>query len=381
MLKGYGTSDWDGIVGALYDAALDENMWRGLAPRIAETLGASSAVLKVHGAGGRIDLVETTANMVIAPADQAWANHWHDKDIWVQRSVAHGLSKVVIGEQLLAHRELEASAFYHEWLNRLDIYHMIGAAFSLDRGGVGVLGVHRAQGQAGFGEDERAAIYRFLPHLQRALKVRNAVSHMQIDTALRHNALDAIATGVAIVDARQRVRFANHQAEILFRQENALRVVGGRLTLADHLLDGRFTQMVHNACGEPGVLAAPHALAIGREDCMALTLLVMPLRNGFDGRGAEQMALVAICDPQLGHPSPHLLRELFSFTRSEALVAAYIARGMSPAAIAARLGIGSGTVKTHLKNAMAKTGTHSQAALASLIASSVGAMVRWDADN
>lgn len=72
------------------------------------------------------------------------------------------------------------------------------------------------------------------------------------------------------------------------------------------------------------------------------------------------------------------LRDLFGFTRMEAVIAADLAGGLSLDAVAARRGIGGATVRSHLKRILAKTGTHRQAEAVALIARSVAGL---DTDN
>lgn len=57
-------------------------------------------------------------------------------------------------------------------------------------------------------------------------------------------------------------------------------------------------------------------------------------------------------------------------------VATLLAQGRSPAQIAGKLGIGLGTVREHLKRALAKTGTHRQANLVHLLLSAFVTPVR-----
>jgi DNA-binding CsgD family transcriptional regulator len=78
-------------------------------------------------------------------------------------------------------------------------------------------------------------------------------------------------------------------------------------------------------------------------------------------------ALVFIRDPEAPLAATRL-RELFGLTRTEAAVAAGLGDGKSLENIAADLGTGIGTVRTHLKRVLAKTGTHRQAQLVALLA-------------
>src|SRR3546814_5888767 len=75
------------LIGHLYDAAIDERLWMGIAPRIASAFDSTSAVLKMHG-GDDVDLLENTENLVVAPSGQSFAEHWHRTAMWV-RSEEH----------------------------------------------------------------------------------------------------------------------------------------------------------------------------------------------------------------------------------------------------------------------------------------------------
>jgi len=66
------------------------------------------------------------------------------------------------------------------------------------------------------------------------------------------------------------------------------------------------------------------------------------------------------------------LGDLFGLTRAESAVAAALGRGAAPDEIAADLGIGLATVRSHLKRILAKTGTHRQAEAVALLAHRMG---------
>ncbi len=113
----------------LYDAVLDDTLWPGTAAKIAATFGSTSTVVKLTGGDERVDMLEYTENMALPGHQQSWAEDWHRKDLWVQRSVAFGMSRIVTDQDLVTRDEQERSGFYQEWLRHLDIYHMLGAVF------------------------------------------------------------------------------------------------------------------------------------------------------------------------------------------------------------------------------------------------------------
>jgi DNA-binding CsgD family transcriptional regulator len=68
-------------------------------------------------------------------------------------------------------------------------------------------------------------------------------------------------------------------------------------------------------------------------------------------------------------PSGEIVAALFDLTPAERLVFEHIVSGRKVAETAAELGIGTGTVRTHLLRLLDKTGVHCQADLLALAAS------------
>ncbi|MBS7538096.1 helix-turn-helix domain-containing protein [Ancylobacter lacus] len=373
----------DDLIGHLYDAAVDARLWRGTAGHIARAFDSTSAVVKVHGAAGEVELLETTDNMVVPAQKRAWTEDWHRRDLWVQRSVAHGMDRIVTAEMLVSPEEQRRSGFYREWLAAFDIFHLVGAAFTLGDGAVGVLGIHRPESAPAHDARDRHAAALLLPHLARAVRLGRHLGKASLAQAAALDALDRLDTGVLVLDRRGRIVHANAPAEESLRGSVDLGVLHGRFYLRDPLLQDRFALALRAALAAAGsgpAGTAPPALAIARAGRLPLTLTLAPLRPRWSpGPDPGPLALVFLKDPE--RPSLHhdRLRELFGLTPTEAAIAAELGAGRSAEEIASRQGIGLGTVRWHLKNILAKTGTRRQAEAAALLARSVAALPAHDA--
>lgn len=369
----YESSRMSGLIAHLYDAAIDDALWSGTATRIAETFRSTSTVLKLHGDGARVNLLECTGNLIVPEREQAWAEDWHRKDLWVERSVAHGMSRVITDEDLVTRAEQERSGFYQEWLRHLDIHHMLGAVFPAADGAVGVLGIHRPREAGAYTAPERRQAALVLPHLQRALRLGQRFAAAAQTHAASLQALDRLDTGVLMVDGACRIIHASDMAERLLRGNTELAVVRGRLSLRAPALHDKLLALVRSAIDTArGRIAKPDAaLSIPRPHRMPLALEVAPLRPTVAAFGEQRPSvLVFIRDPE-AQIAVARLRELFGLTRTEGAVAAALGRGASLEDIAANMGIGLATVRSHLKRILAKTGTHRQAEAAALLARSV----------
>ena len=374
----YEASGVSGLIAHLYDAALDEALWAGTATRIAETFGSTSTVLKLHGEGARVNLLECTGNLIVSEREQAWADDWHRRDLWVERSLSHGLSQIITDEDLVTREEQARSGFYQEWLRRLDIHHMLGAVFPAAEGAVGVLGIHRPREAGAYDAPERRRAALLLPHLQRALRLgqRFAGRAQHHDAAVQ--ALDRLDTGVLMVDGAGRILHASAMAERLLRENAELAVIQGRLALRPPALNDRLMALVRGARDTArGQIAGPGAaLPVPRPGRTPLALEVAPLRPSESAFGAQRPAVLVFIRDSEAPIAVARLRELFGFTRTEAAVAAALGRGAPLGEIAADLGVGLATVRSHLKRILAKTGAHRQAEAAALLARSVATFSR-----
>jgi len=365
-----------GLIGRFYDAAADDAMWAGMADDVAGSLDSTSAVLKLHGTDDNIQLLDSTENLHVSDRQQSWATHWHKQDLWVERSASFGVSRVVTDHDLVSPIEQRKSGFYQEWLRELDIHHMVGAVFPGGNGALGVLGVHRPERAGAYEDTDRQKVSILLPHLQRAIWLGQQLSITAAHQAVAEEVLARIDAAVFALDARCRIMSLNAGGEALLRGASGLSVSQGRLRLQDGLLDQRMAQMVRTsvstASGHPVPPGA--AMVVPRDGRLPLTMIVAPLRPLGIGVQTQPLALVIVRDPEAATLSTTALRELFGFTRSEAVIARDLASGLSLDDVAERRGIGAATARSHLKRILSKTDTHRQAEAVALIARSVASI-------
>lgn len=368
----------DDLIGHLYDAAVDARLWRGMAGRIATAFDSTSTVVKFHGGGGDVELLETTDNMVVPEDRQDWAEDWHRRDLWVHRTVANGMDKIVTDQMLVTPDERRNSGFYREWLSYFDIFHVVGAAFSMGEGAIGVLGIHRPQGGRPYGVRDQRRTALFLPHLARAVRLGRHLSKAKLAQTAALDALDRLDTGVIVLDHAGRIVHANAEAQASLRDSPDMRVANGRFYLPDSNLQGRFARLLRDALAMSSGLSAGGAssgFVIRRPDRLPLSITVAPLRPRWSFQlDPGPLALVFIKDPERPRLQLDLLRELFGLTPTEAVIAAELAGGKGIEGIAATHRIGIGTVRWHLKRILSKTGTTRQAEAVALLARSVAVL-------
>lgn len=357
------------LIGRLYDAALDDRLWSGMASHIAAAFHSGSAVVKLHG-NVNVELIETTPNLVIAEKDRAWATHWHHNDLWVERSVAVGMSRVITSQDLVSPEEAERSDFYHDWLHKLDIHHMVGAVFPDAENKIGVLGIHRQRTAGRYTRADRQKFAALLPHLRRALKLSRRLAETSLAQRAALDTLDQLDSGVLVVDRARQVIHANRLAEALLRDTPDIGLAGGRLTIRQSGLDAQLGDMVRgNVDLAAGLAARPQqALAVPRDGLPALMLIAAPLRPSWSRLdGQRPLALIFMRDPGQPVLLAECLRGLFGLTPTEAMIAADLTHGLALPQIAKQRQMGLATVRSHVKSLLIKTGTNRQAELVALV--------------
>jgi DNA-binding CsgD family transcriptional regulator len=360
--------DLSGIIGRLYEAALDSSLWSGLSSRLAQSLEASSAVVKLQAPQG-LELIDTTDNFGNADRDPGLAEHWHRNDLWVRRSAAYGFNRVVLGHELTPFEELEETGYYRDWLRPLAIRDMVGGVVQAGSA-VGVLGVHRGPGEPGFSDADRTAVEILLPHLERAFRIRGRLADAEAAAGSGLAALEAVGLAILVVEgARKRTTFINAAAERLLL-DGVVTVRAGRLVATDPVaqskLDLAFSLALANGQGFGERPPAPIVLC--RPEAPPLIVSVAPLPARMASHG-EPSVLVILRELHPARPAHDLLRAAFGLTRGEAAVAAALCGGLDLRRIAVEQGIALATVRSHLKSIMLKTQTRRQAELVALLMS------------
>ncbi|WP_417628273.1 serine aminopeptidase domain-containing protein [Pararhodobacter aggregans] len=196
------------------------------------------------------------------------------------------------------------------------------------------------------------------PHWQRAFELREELRQAAVMGRLYHELIDRMAVGVAVLDADFGLRdwnsafagvvatLSGQPMERLDLQRAVARIlaarpVGGR--------DGRRTTdevpVMHDG-HVVGVLLRPVGLiAMAGKGAPPCHLLVL---RAPESRGADRQHRAG------------LLALAYGLTGQEATVAAHLAEGMTTDAIAAAMGVGDATVRSHLKRAFEKMGVSSR---------------------
>jgi DNA-binding CsgD family transcriptional regulator len=212
---------------------------------------------------------------------------------------------------------------------------------------------------------------RLAPHLHRAAQFNLRLGEARLAEASTAEALNGLTPAVIIVGGDSQVQFVNSAASAIVAETDGLSIDRTGLHAAVASESAVLRKLIARAAA--GTPAAGGMMTLSRpSQRRPLAVLVAPLQRRsawFVDHGPR--AIVSVVDPEQAPVVPEkYLQRLYGLTRAEAAITVQILRGQGLQAAADSLGISLATVRTHLQNVFAKTGTRRQSQLVRLIAQS-----------
>lgn len=357
-----------GLIGRIYDCALDPGRWPAVLGAIAGAVDATVGMVAVH------DLVEnrpirTFAHGMPAPALWLYETRYATRNpIALALATRHVEGTVDTLGTLVEAGAWAHSPMYREFMRPLGLGDVLGvAALRSARRGVW-LGTLRRRTQPGFGPAETRLFRLLAPHVVRAMRFSDLLELRAVEAQRLAAVLDGLATAVWLVDDEARVLHANAAAAALVRRDAPLRVARDRLTATAPAEASLLASAIRRAAaGDFTGGTAQSAVPLGDAAAgVGLIATVLPLR----GAAPAVAAVVFVQDPAAAPATPlRAFGALHGLTPAEIRCLAEIALGRNMPEAAAALGIAVSTARTHLNSIFQKTGTSSQVELARLVAS------------
>ncbi|KWF65512.1 helix-turn-helix transcriptional regulator [Burkholderia pseudomultivorans] len=362
-------NEFSRLIGALYDAPLDDARWRDVTMMIADFFDTHSCALQVRSEQGAL-LLGSTDNVSPDLARQ-YAEYYYQYDEWAREATLYPLDTVYFGNEIVADSVLERSECY-DFMRAADMAQVVGGALALGGNEVGIIGVHRGWHAAAFDGTDRRKMQLLFPHLQRALAMRSAFRRHEIRRSMTEAALDKLAIAVLLVDRAGRIIHSNRAAVEMLRRENGLFASSSFVRAASPATTQALLRLIDRACNagtQPSINEPVGALAIERAGMRPLSVLVAPIRRDDAAvASSERIAMLIVRAPEENDARRNdTLRALFGFTATEAALAGALADGLTLSDIAARHRVTLNTVRSQLKAVLRKSDTAKQSELVALV--------------
>jgi DNA-binding CsgD family transcriptional regulator len=362
----------DGIIQRIYNAALDPTCWGRALRETAEAIGATAPGIVLRSLAPA-----DPGHRLTLDAHPTFNEGGYDYYVLFDQgpNVLAGIppGAVTICTHMLAEPVYLGSEVDNDGMHPRRRRHWIASIVWRD----GPLAIgpvfQREEGKPDFAEDEIALLARLVPHFHQALCLHRRLKETEAVYDAQRELTDCLPVGVILVDARGRVLDANRRAETILRRRDGLVQERETLSAAEPGESRALRALLVRdaATGAPGGWLPGDMLRISRpSERRSLQVLVTRLsRDTAPARDSRRpAAAVLVSDPEDG---PELIEEhvrrLHGLTAAEARTAVDLAYGLSVREIADRAGVQQNTVRWHLKQIYAKTGTHRQVELVRLV--------------
>jgi DNA-binding CsgD family transcriptional regulator/PAS domain-containing protein len=348
----------------IYDAALHPEGWPAALLAIVNDLGARDVALGVFNSA---TMVNETINLPIDPyfKDQ-YESHWATRNFLWERTARLQIGEIFSFDSVMPRQEFSQTAFYNEWWRPQGLDRVMGMNLISKGHTSAVITIYRPDSRPDFSNSDRRKFLSLLPHLVRAVEIRECLAHSKSVEADFRETLACIGRSGFVVDRAGRLLFCNRMGERLLSQRS-LSLSGSGSLIADHPADTAALRRLIDGAAGPDARSGCMLLAL--IDKRAMMTRVCPL-PGNRSVFTEPRVLILLDDPNMMPSSSEanrLLRLEHNLTAAEAAIAVQLSSGETLKKFADRTGIRYTTARTHLARVFNKMGVHRQSELSRLI--------------
>lgn len=371
---GRGGDSLDPLIGKLYEAALRPEGWAAFLEDFARAMRADAMTLIAAAANGG-SLRELCFDTGTDPkAERDYRDYFSGIDPWVEAGVLElPVGAVSTSQAVLPDSELVRTEFYNDYYKPNGWHHGFGAKLFEDSEGiVATVTGHRRKNAGAFETEEMELLQRIVPHLRRALRMRQEFEQLVSEREAEAQLLERVSLGTVLVDAHGTVVRTNHLADAILSANDGLRVGRQGLEAACSRETGLLRQAIASAADTSlgtGTGAGGRFRISRPSGEMPYLVEVSPVDPGASVWGTSRtLAAILVTDGRGGAgPDCEALRAFYGLTPAEAELASMLARGMCLDEAACSRGVSRNTARGQLKRIFAKTGTNRQAELVRLV--------------
>ena len=295
------------LVGAVYDAALDADLWPDVLNRIGDAVGGPQVVFGIYDpANGLVDMhaPRTDPDMMASLVD------WAPSNPALPCIASHPPGEVFNGADVIPPDEFTDTAFYQEWWRPAGFStDPLVANLSADRGASGHFASH---GLLPFDFSQKRTFAALAQHLVRAVALQRRLHRLTITNESALASLDELQQGLLLVDADIRPVFVNRAARALLGARDGMRLEAGTVSASD-VDEGRMLRGLIASCAVEArtVTGTGGEIALRRgAGRLPLDVLVTQIRHETEMAvipwtiPQRAVAIVLVSDPEFGNTGP-----------------------------------------------------------------------------
>ena len=360
------TRGLEALVGRIYDAAVEPELWTEAIADVADAVGCRSGLFYEH------DLVTHRSrplgtHRLDTDLIKDYEAYYGALDPWNARAMAWPVGVTTPTYALTSDVELRRSEFYQDHLRLTGMFYGVGGVVERSRSRMAVFGVQRGYEDGRFSSETLDLIRGLMPHLRRAYRIYAALDRAERDRTVLEDTLHLVEKPVLILQPDGCLIFANRAAEGLLRRRDGLIVTEGGWISAAHRGDRAPLARAIAAevlAGHPPVTVALRRCETSRgRRAPPFVALVAPLPD--DAARPRRVALL-IETPLARIDEVDALAAAFRLSGAETRLWSALVAGQTLAGFAEVNGVSVNTLRVQLGALSRKTGVHRQADLVRL---------------
>ena len=354
-------SAFDALVAGFYRAATGETDWDVALDGVQAAFGARTAILQsVDIRSGQL-LSLSDGGPPMPDAMLGYVREYHRIDPRRSHLLARGAAAA--GEWWHCHEHFDddfvsKDRFYGEFLPAYDTRFLSTVVMFPTEHVLAAFALELPASRGVLSADGREWARRLGLHMQEALRAYQRVRMLAAQALAGHGLLRNFPYPMWLIDAERFVHFANDAATHETNAQTRIARQGPHLRLTRQRADALLTERLHVLrSAAHGATAVIDLRLTGSDPPTWLHLSLLIPDAVFGAFGERPMVLATLFDPDhVSTLDPFALSSMLRLTPAQARVAARLAEGMTPEQIAVAQGTSLATVRTHIREVLARLG-------------------------
>jgi DNA-binding CsgD family transcriptional regulator len=317
------------IIAALYRAAAGEETWPEALRMVGDSVGGVFTLIGfVDKATGRTNSI--TSEPFDPDRRNRYRNRYFDLNPRVVKSARTPVGEVFYDAAIGRDVELARHPYYAEYLAQRDFTNFISANLVNGPSRRVNLSVQRTR-RKGHVEKSDVEIFKtIVPHAIAAYGLWEQLGRLTAETRLMAEALEGVAAGILLLDARDGLVFANAGGRECLGPAGLLQSNGASITTADADQRDAFAAMLaaaHTADTEELAATRPARLTVASQDGARFSVAVRPLPQTIRLDRPDRTGVIVIVEPIRPLTTVDEISHVLRLTPAEGALALALADG------------------------------------------------------
>lgn len=370
---------YNDLLNKLYDGAFESPPWHSFLTALDQILNLQVSFLFLRSPSHNDGGLMLSSGLVEAVTPENPNNLYTQSYYTSDPLVNLPIGRVVLIEEMIDRKTLEASELYQMGMEPFGIYYSAGIDLEYDNKQPFSVRLTRTREQGPFTADEREFLQMLAQHIQRAVASGDKLIRLDSERQMWASSVAGKSIGVVMLDDTGCIVRANAVADRRLAEKDGLSQMHQRLHLKNPDLNNKLKEYVQEAlqAQREDKPVSINALAVprpsGKPD-YELVIKPLPYDPMIDSRGSPHLTVFIYAPDEAGEINLRLLMKLYQLTVTEASVAIMLTQGHTLDEVATGMNMARNTARAHLRAIFSKTGVTQQSMLVSLVLKSLASL-------